>query len=334
MMRAVRLAAYGDPSVLRMGEAPEPTIGPHDVLVAVRAAAVNPIDAKIRAGAQRAIVRPRLPAVLGMDLAGDVVAAGERVTKLRVGDRVFASPSHRRMGAYAELAAVDAREAARMPAKLSYVEAASLPLAVLTAWDALVRYGALQPGQRVLVQAGAGGVGSLAIQLAKHLGGEVLATASARNLDLLAALGADRPIDYARERYEEVARDCDVVVESLGPSHYARALAATKRGGRILALTTGLPEASREHGPWLGLLAVGAELAGFAMRAYASKRVRFRPMTRQPDGDVLARIADLVDEGALRPLVEDVLPLADAAEAHRRIETGRSRGKLVLDVAA
>jgi NADPH:quinone reductase-like Zn-dependent oxidoreductase len=283
-----------------MEDAPDPQIGAHDLLVRVRAAAVNPIDAKIRASAQRA---------------------------------VFASPSHRRMGAYAELASVDAREAALKPERLSYVEAASLPLAALTAWDALVRHGHLRAGQRVLVQAGAGGVGSLAIQIAKHLGAEAYATSSARNLDLLRDLGADHPIDYDRERYEEAARDCDLVVDSLGMAHCRRGLATVRRGGRIVALTTGLPEAVKRHGAWLGVLSMLAGVASFTAQAWLSKRVAFRPIARKPDGEVLARLATLVDEGKLRPLIEAVLPLHDVGEAHRRIESGRCRGKLVLTIA-
>lgn len=330
-MRAVRLLRYGDPSLLRVDDdAPDPVVGPHDLLVAVRAAAVNPIDAKIRAGAQRAVIRPPLPAVLGMDLAGDVVAVGSAVRGFRAGDAVFASPSHRRMGAYAELAAVDAREAAHKPARLSYVEAASLPLAALTAWDALVRHGRLARGQRVLVQAGAGGVGSLAIQIAKHLGAEVYATSSKRNLALLRELGADHPIDYDAADYADVARGCDLVVDSLGMEHCRRALGAVRRGGRIIALTTGMPEAVERFGPWLGLLTVAAGLAVFTARAKLTKNVTFRPIARRCDGAVLSQLARLVEAGALKPLVEAVLPLEEAAEAHRRIERGRTRGKLVL----
>jgi NADPH:quinone reductase-like Zn-dependent oxidoreductase len=334
-MRAVRLLRYGDPSLLRLDEnAPDPQVGPHDLLVAVRAAAVNPIDAKIRAGYQRAVIRPPFPAVLGMDLAGDVVAVGSAVRGFAVGDAIFASPSHRRMGSYAELAAVDAREAARKPASLSYVDAASLPLAGLTAWDALVRHGQLARGQRVLVQAGAGGVGSLAIQIAKHLGAEVYATSSKRNLELLRKLGADHAIDYAADDYAEIARGCDLVVDSLGMADCHRALGAVRRGGRIIGLTTGIPEAVTRFGPWLGLLAVGAGLAAFTARAKLTKNVTFRPIARKSDGKALAHLAALVEQGVLEPLVEAVLPLEEAAEAHRRIELGRTRGKLVLAMSA
>lgn len=334
-MRAIRLSGYGDPSLLHLDlDAPDPVIGPHDLLVAVRAAAVNPIDAKIRAGAQRAVIRPLMPAVLGMDLAGDVIAVGSAVRGFSVGDAVFASPSHRRMGAYAELAAVDAREAALKPASLPYDEAASLPLAALTAWDSLVRHGHLAKGQRVLIQAGAGGVGSLAIQIAKHLGAEVYATSSKKNLELLRELGADHPIDYRAADYAEIARGCDLVVDSLGIDDCRRALGAVRRGGRIIGLTSGIPEAVARFGPWLGLLAVGANLAAFTARAWLTKNVVFRPIARKSDGEILAKLAGLVDEGALKPVVEEVLPLSDAAEAHRRIERGRTRGKLVLSMSA
>ncbi len=333
-MLAARITGYGDSSVFRVEDAPEPHVGPRDVLVRVRAAGVNPVDAKIRGGAQRAVMRPPMPAILGMDLAGDVVRVGAQVTDFAPGDKVFASPSHRRMGAYAELASVDVSELARMPASLSYVEAASLPLAALTAWDALVRRGHLERGQRVLVQAGAGGVGTLAIQLAKHLGAEVYATASAKNLELLAELGADHPIDYNAERYEEVARGCDLVVDCLGPEHFDRALETVRPGGRVIALTTGLPEAVAQRGPWLGTLAVGLKLARYALVSRVRKGVRFIPMARKSDGAALAEIAALVEAGAVRPVVDSVFPLREVARAHDRIEAGRSRGKLVLSLAA
>ena len=332
-MRAVQLARYGEPAVLGVREVAPPEPGPSEVLVRVHAAAVNPVDCKIRTGAHRAVIRLALPATLGMDLSGVVVAVGRDVTRFDVGDEVFGSPHHRSMGSYAELAAVEQAELAKKPRTLSHEQAASLPLVALTAWDALVRHGRLAPGERVLIQAGAGGVGSTAIQLAKSLGCEVLATSSARNLELLESLGADVAIDYARERYEDRACGVDAVVDSLGGEHLPRALRTVRRGGRILALTTGLPEAAEQHGPWLGLLVAAAKLGGFVARARITKNVRVRPLARKPCGETLAKIGELVDAGTIRPLIDGVLPLDEAAEAHRRVESGRCRGKIVLAVA-
>lgn len=329
-MRAVLLDRYGPPEVLRLGDAAAPRVGDDDVLVDVHASSVNPVDTKIRAGSQRAVIAVRLPAVLGMDVSGVVSAVGARVRRFRVGDTVFASPSHRRMGTWAEQVAVREAEVAHAPRSIDHAGAASLPLVALTAWDALVRHGRLAPGQRVLVQAGAGGVGSIAVQLARHLGAEVLATCSARNAELVRSLGAHRAIDHATERYEEVARDVDLVVDCLGGEHLLRALRAVRRGGRIVGLTTGLPEAAKRLGPWLGAASVFARLAAFFVRALATKQVRFAPIARRPDGEALARIAALVDDGVIRPVVERALPLEDAAEANRLVETGRTRGKIVL----
>ena len=332
-MRAVELARYGEASELRLARVPPPEPKPRQLLVRVHAAAVNPVDCKIRKGTHRAVIRPALPVTLGMDLSGVVERVGRDVTRFAVGDEVFASPNHRTMGSYAELAVVDEAELAPKPQNLTHQQAASLPLVALTAWDALIRHGRVQRGERVLVQAGAGGVGTIAIQLAKWLGAEVLATCSAPNAELVSSLGADEVIDYRSERYEERARGVDAIVESLGPEHLLRALHTVRRGGRILALTTGLPEAVDRFGPWLGVLSASTRLAGFVIRARLSRNVRVRPLSRKPCGQTLAEIGTLVENGQLRPVIDSVFSLEDAAAAHRRVESGRSRGKVVLAVA-
>lgn len=331
-MRAVLLDAYGPPEVLRLGEAAEPAVGPDDLLIDVAATSINPVDTKIRAGHQRALIGLRFPAILGMDVSGVVAAVGARVRGFSVGDAVFASPSHRRMGCWAERVAVRAAEAAPKPHTIDHAGAASLPLVGLTAWDALVRRGALRAGQRVLIQAGAGGVGTIAIQLAKHLGGEVLTTCSPRNVDLVRSLGADRAIDHTREDYEAIAKDVDLVVDCLGGPHLPRALRTVRRGGRIIALTTGLPEAAKRCGPWLGAGSVFANLGAFAARCLVTRNVRFIPMARRPDGAALARLVALVDQGAIRPVLDRELDLDAIVEANHLSESGSSRGKVVLRV--
>ncbi len=243
-MNAIVFHRYGEPDVLEHTQVPTPAAGPGDVLVRVHAAAVNPVDCKIRHGAQRLIVRPSLPATPGMDLSGTVVAVGEGVTKFSLGDEVFASPTHKRMGAYAEVSRVSEVELALKPTSLDHEQAASLPLVALTAWDALVRRGKLQPGERVLIQAGAGGVGTIAIQLAKHLGATVLATCSDKNADFVRSLGADEVIDYRKQDYTDVARGADMIVDALGPADIVKAVGTVRRGGRVIALTIGLPEAT------------------------------------------------------------------------------------------
>lgn len=332
MMRAVLLDAYGPPENLRLGEVAAPVPGPGDVTLDVVATSINPVDTKIRAGHQRAIIGLRFPAILGMDVSGVVTAIGPRVTGVAVGDAVFASPSHRRMGSWAERIAVRASEIAPKPASLDHAAAASLPLVGLTAWDALVRHGRLRPGQRVLIQAGAGGVGTIAIQLAKHLGAEVLTTCSGANVELVRSLGADRAIDHTREDYETSARGVDLVVDGLGGEHLPRALRTVRPGGRIVALTTGLPEAAKRCGPWLGAGSVFASLGGFAARCLVTRNVRFIPMARRPDGATLGQLAALVEQGVIRPVIDRELDLDAIVEANHRMESGRSRGKIVLRV--
>lgn len=329
---AARIHGYGDPSVFTVEPVSRPPLGPRDVRIAVHASSVNPVDFKIRAGGQRGVIWLTFPHVLGMDVSGVVVEVGARVNDFAPGDEVFSSPSHRRMGCYAEEVVVRADEVAKKPASLTHAEAAALPLVGLTAWDALVGAAKLRAGQSVLVQAGAGGVGHVAIQLAKHLGARVFATCSQRNVEWVRSLGADVVIDYGREDYREVARGCDVVLDSLGGEHLDGAIATVRRGGRVVCITPGLPEYTERCGPALGLVAFGGNMAQRILSARLSRGVSVQLVTRAASGGNLAELARLVDEGALRPVIDRVYPLAEVAEAHRYLETGRARGKVVLEV--
>ena len=281
-MRAARIHRYGGPDELVVEEVPEPRCGPDELLVDVHASSVNPVDFKIRSGGQRAVVWLSLPAALGLDVSGVVREVGAKVRGFAVGDAIWSSPSHRRMGTYAERLAVRASEAAPKPAGLTHAEAASMPLVGLTAWDALVGACDLRPGERVLIQAGSGGVGSFAIQLAKHLGAsEILTTCSPRNFELVRSLGADRPVDYRTEDFEEVAAGVDVILESLGGEHVPRALRTVRRGGRVAAITAGLPARTEKHGPALGLASmVGA--TAWRMACSALTRGGKRPNESPP----------------------------------------------------
>jgi len=331
-MRAARLARYGSPFEVEIRDVPPPPLRPRDLLVRVHAAALNPVDVKIRAGYMSAVVRPTMPFTPGMDLSGVVEAIGPAVTRFSVGDSVFGSPSHQTMGSWAELARIDEREAALKPASIDHLQAASLPLVALTAWDSLVRRGHVTRGQRVLIQAGAGGVGSIAIQLAKHLGAQVLATCSAGNVELVRSLGADVVIDYGTEQYEAVAKGCDLILESIGPDHFDRALRTLRRRGTLVVLSSGLPEAAERLGPWLGAIRTGLRLASLIIRAGIRHGVRVVPITRKADGAALEQIARLVDAGAIKPVIDSVFPLEKIAEAQARLESGRCRGKVVLDL--
>ncbi len=331
-MKAATIHRYGDPDVFQIDEIDPPAVGPHDVLIDVRAAGINPVDSKIRRGGQRAVARYKLPAVLGLDVSGVVAAVGARVTKFVVGDEVFGSPSHRRQGTYAEQVAIDETHLAPKPARISHVEAASLPLVGLTAWQCLVGVAELSAGDKVLIQAGAGGVGSFAIQLARHLGAEVATTCSERNADFVRRLGATVVIDHARERFDEVLADYDVVLESMGGVDLQRAPRVLRRGGKLVYITTGLADYGERYGPMLGAAIVVGRIAW----RWLSSRVRGKPasvVVREPNGEQLARIGDLVDRGAITPIVEQTFPLERIADAHRALDTGRTRGKIVIELA-
>ncbi|POX56217.1 NADPH:quinone reductase [Streptomyces sp. Ru71] len=306
-MRAVVVEQWGGPENLveREVERPEPGIG--EVLVRVHAAGVNPVDWKTRASGGL-IEWGAVPAV-GWDVSGIVEAVGPGVGVFRPGDEVFGMPLFpRQAGGYAEYVVAPARHLARKPARLTHVEAAALPLAALTAWQALVDTADVRPGVRVLVHAAAGGVGHLAVQIAKARGAHVIGTASAGKHDLLRRLGADEMIDYRAVRFEDVVSDIDVVLDGLGGETAERSLNVLRTGGRLITLP--------------GPDDVPAARDG----------VRAAWMLVEPDHLGLREIAALVERGALKPVVETVLPLADAAKAHEIGERGRTTGKIVLTV--
>ena len=331
-MKAARIHAYGGPEVFRVEDAPDPVPGPDDVLIEVHASSVNPIDTKIRNGTFRLALRYRLPRILGLDVSGVVRSVGANVTRWKPGDEVWSSPGPKPEGTYAELTCLPAADLGRKPSNLSHQEAASLPLVALTAWQALVDRANVQPGERVLVQAGSGGVGSVAIQIAKHLGAWVAATCSGRNVELVASLGADRVIDYTQEAFEEVLSDLDVVLDTLGPDAMKRARKALKRRGRLVGVTPDLPSKVKRYGPLLGLAATGVTIVSHKVGARCGPGVRSSFVTRRPDGAQLDLLAGLCEAGAIRPLIDRVLPLDAIAEAHAYSETGRARGKIVIAV--
>ncbi|MFI9722904.1 NADP-dependent oxidoreductase [Streptomyces sp. NPDC052396] len=318
MMRAVVQDGFGGPEVLRVRQVPRPEPLPTEVLVRVHAAGVNPVDWKTRAGSGMAGVLGQPPFVLGWDVSGVVEAVGFGVTTLKVGDEVYGMPWFpRAAGGYAEYVTAPARQFARKPTTVGHEEAAAVPLAALTAWQALVDTADLQAGQRVLIHAAAGGVGHFAVQFAKHLGAHVLATASGGRHAWLKELGADEVIDYTTVRFEDVARDVDIVIDLVGDVHdrtSLRSLEVLRPDGLLVAIPAG----------------VSPELADAAR----ARGVRVTPFLVEPDGAALTRIAELIDAAEVVAEVEDVFPLEQAALAHTRGENGRTRGKLVLRAAA
>lgn len=316
MMRAVVQDGSGGPEVLRVQQVPRPVPLPTEVLVRVHAAGINPVDWKTRAGSGMAGVLGEPPFTLGWDVSGVVEEVGFGVTTLKAGDEVYGMPWFpRAANAYAEYVTAPARQFARKPAGLDHVHAAAVPLAALTAWQAVVDTAHLQAGQRVLVTAAAGGVGHFAVQFARHLGAHVIATARTARHPWLKELGADETLDYTTTRFEDAADDVDVVLDLVGDAHdltSTRSLKVLRPGGLLVAVPAGVsPELAR-----------AAEAAG----------VRVTPFLVEPDGAALTTIAGLIDAGHVAVEVEDTFPLEQAGAAHARGEAGRTRGKLVLTV--
>jgi NADPH:quinone reductase-like Zn-dependent oxidoreductase len=308
-MKAIRIHSYGDVETLRYEDAPMPEPGADDVRVRVHAAAVNPVDWKIRAGYLAAMVPHQLPLILGWDVSGVIDKVGADVTHLSVGDAVYSRPDIIRDGSYAEYMVVRASEVAARPETLSHNEAAAVPLAGLTAWQALFDHAKLKKGERVLIHAGAGGVGSFAIQLAKWAGAHVIATGSAGSEALIRDLGADGFVNYRSQRFEEVLAKVDVVFDTIGGDTQARSISLLGSGGRLISVV-GAPDAD-------ALAAVGATGGAFMV---------------QPSSENLGSIAQLIDAGSVRVLIDSVFPLSETRAAHEKSQTGRAKGKIVLEV--
>lgn len=332
-MRAVLLESYGPPDTLVCTDVPDPVLQrPTDVRIAVRAAAINPIDWKIRSGHQRGAIRQHLPFVLGLDVAGEVIEVGPAVTRFAVGDAVCGCPDFRRWGSYAEQCVVDESNLVRKPEVLSFPQAAALPLVGLTAAQCLLPRLArsdLQRPQRVLIQAGSGGVGHLAIQLAKLHNAWVATTTSEKNREFVLSLGADRVVDYRTEHWWEVLPDLDVILDAMGGEQRELALLHVKRGGRVASIVSGLPENTDRYGPNLGLLATGFGIAGFWLRGKL-RGVDAVTVVKRTYADQLESLVDLAACGKLRLHIDRTFSLTEAAEAHAYGETGRIRGKVVL----
>jgi NADPH:quinone reductase-like Zn-dependent oxidoreductase len=328
-MKAIVAQRYGGPEVLDLAQRPEPDVGPTDVLVAVRAASLNPLDGKIRNGNVKLVLPLRPPIALGCDVAGVVVAVGARVSRFTAGNEVYARLEEMRMGGLAERVVADESVVALKPASASFAEAAAVPLAGLTSLQALRESAALQPGQRVLIHAGAGGVGTFAIQIAKILGLWVATTTSTKNVDFVKALGADEVIDYTKEPVSDRVRDLDAVFDTLGASEL-ESLTVVKRGGVVVGIA-GLPDVtfSRKRLPWWASAAVWLATAK-RRRAAARASARFAYLFMRPDGTQLAELSSWVDAGRLKPIVHRTYPLAQFREAFAELERGRARGKIVV----
>ena len=308
-MKAVRIHEYGNREVLAFEDAPMPSITSNEVLVRVVAASVNPVDWKIREGYLKEMISYQLPLTLGWDVSGVVTAVGTNVTRFRVGDAVYSRPDIKRNGTYAEYVVIQESEVALKPLTISHNEAASLPLAGITAWEVLITSAQLTAGQRVLVHAGSGGVGSLAIQLAKSRGAYVIATTSGKNQALVESLGADEVIDYQTQNFTEILRDIDVVFDTLGGDIQESSWSVLKQGGILVSIVS---PPSEEKAKELG--------------------VRSAFVFIEPNAYILEQLAKLVEQGELRPIIGAEFALQDIVKAHALSESGRTVGKIVLYV--
>jgi NADPH:quinone reductase-like Zn-dependent oxidoreductase len=331
-MKAVIAERYGGPEVLQIEDVPVPQVAANGVLVRVHATSVNPIDWKLRYGLLSAVRNFRFPVIWGTDFSGVVVEVGQNVTLFKAGDEVYGykdgSVAKTYRGTYAEFAVVPEKSMARKPANLTHEEAASLPVVALTAWQALITQSRLQPGARVLIHAGAGGVGTIAIQLAKAFGAYVAATAGGRNQQFLRELGADLPIDYERENIKDRISDCAIVLDGVGKPVWRNSLSVLRRGGKLITLAI-IPHG--QTGKLKFIASVAANLLPAMARAlFSGKRLMVTRL--KPRGGDLEKLTALIEAGKIRPCVERVFPLEEISEAQRMSETGHVRGKIVVKI--
>ncbi|TYK66617.1 NADP-dependent oxidoreductase [Colwellia echini] len=309
-MRAVRIHQYGGTETLQLDQIVTPEINADDVLIAVKASSINPVDWKIRQGYLKDFIPYELPLTLGWDVAGVVTAVGTEVTDFKVGDEVFSRPDITRSGTFADYVAVKADEVAFKSSKLDFAQAAALPLAGITAWECLVDVGNVQAGQRVLIHAGAGGVGHLAIQIAKAKGAIVIATASTKNQTLLVELGADQAVDYSQAALLEQIAPVDLVVDTMGGEVQAQSWALLKKGGMLVSVVDQPnEETAKAHDAKCAFVFI------------------------QPSRRILNELNTLVDNGQLTPFIENRFPLEQLADAHLQSQSGRTRGKIVIEVS-
>ena len=332
-MKAFIVERYGKSDSVRLGEMPEPELRDDDVLIQVHAASVNPVDLKIRNGMFKRLLPYRLPFILGSDLAGSVVKVGARVRRFKPGDEVYAQSDQDRIGAFAEFIAISEAGVAIKPKTLTMEEAASIPLVGLTAWQVLIQRASLKKGQKVLIHAGSGGVGTFAIQLAKHLGATVATTTSTANIELVRSLGADVVIDYKKQDFEKVLSGYDVVLNSLDGDTLHKSLNVLKPGGKLISIS-GPPDVAfaREQGlNWF--LRQVMRFLSFGIRRKAKRhRVNYSFLFMRANGDQLGEITSLIESDIIRPVVDRVFPFEATNEALAYVEAGHSKGKVVVKV--
>lgn len=332
-MQAFTVERYGKGNAMRLADVPTPELRDDEVLVEVHAAGVNLLDVKIRNGEFKLILPYRTPFVLGHDVAGVVVKVGRNVQQFKSGDEVYSRPDDFRIGTFAEFVAIKETSLALKPRNLTMEEAASIPLVALTAWQALVEKAKIIKGQRVFIQAGSGGVGTFAIQLAKHLGATVATTTSTGNIDWVKSLGADVVVDYKKDNFEKVLSSYDVVLNSQDSKTLDKSLSVLKSGGKLISIS-GPPDpafAEEIKAPWIVKQVIRA--LSFRTRRKAKRlNVGYSFLFMKASGSQLREITRLIESGFIRPVVDKVFPFASTNEALAYVESGRAKGKVVIKV--
>lgn len=333
-MKAFVVDKYKKKGALRLTNVPEPELRDADVLVRIHATTVNLLDSKVRDGEFKLFLPYRPPFVLGHDVAGTVVKTGPKVKRFKVGDEVYARPRDHRIGTFAEFISMSEDDVALKPQNLSMEEAASIPLVGLTAWQALVEVGKVKPGQKVFIQAGSGGVGTFAIQLAKHLGAMVATTTSAKNIDLVKSLGADVVIDYTTQDFEKVLSGYDLVLNSQDTKTLEKSLRVLKPGCQLISIS-GPPDPAfaKDLGLNLFLKLVMRLLSRGVRKKANGLGIRYSFLFMRAQGQQLSEITSLIESGAIRPVVDKVFPFEKAGDALAYVETGHAKGKVVITFA-
>jgi NADPH:quinone reductase-like Zn-dependent oxidoreductase len=332
-MKAFIIDGYSKKSPMRLGKMPKPEFRDNDVLIEVHAAGLNLLDSKIKSGEFKLILPYRMPLVLGHDVAGVVIQVGSRVRQFKVGDEVYSRVPDHRIGTFAEFIAVNENDVAPKPKNITMEEAASIPLVGLTAWQALVERAHLKKGQKVFIQAGSGGVGTFAIQLARHIGATVATTTSSVNTDLVKGLGADIVIDYKKDDFEKVLQNYDVILHSQDAVALEKSLGVLKSGGTLISIS-GPPDPAFAKGigaPWFVSLIVRLLSAG--VRKKATRRdLKYSFLFMRADGHQLREITRLIEAGAIHPVMDRVFPFESTNEALAYVESGRAKGKVVVKI--
>lgn len=331
-MRAMVIDRYGKVP-MHLAEMPTPEIGEYEVLAEIHAASINPIDFKIRDGKVKLLVKYKMPLILGNDFSGVVAKVGAKVTRFKAGDEIYARPRKSKIGTFAEYIAIHEDDIALKPKNLNFEEAASIPLVGLTSYQALTDILQLKKGQKILIQAGAGGVGTFTIQLAKLMGATVATTASEAGANLVKSLGADEIINYKTEKFEEILKNYDAVFDTLGGEILEKSFGIIKDGGKLVSVS-GLPNArfGKEYGSGFFKTLLFSAASHKLTVLEKEHNVQYTFLFMKPSGEQLRIIADFIETGKIKPIIDRVFPFEDAQKAMEYAESGRAKGKIILKI--